>query len=203
MYGEGVPVPRIIDNLPADQRQVIINKLLAGESANSVAKSAGLNRSVVLDYRKKVIRPTLTEALKASKSVKDQEDGGSAREDIQAFGEQTQAVVRCSPVRTYLDNYRQRIDNALNLIEQANECDPNTKVSDIAAMAPILAQAHQNIRILGELTGELGTGSVPQVNMALVTRDGTKVSVTIGGKHQTDSEDLGAGNCIDTTAIRE
>jgi hypothetical protein len=45
---------------------------------------------------------------------------------------------------------------------------------DVAAMAPLLAQAHANIKLLGELTGELGsTATGPQVAIQIVCPAGT------------------------------
>jgi len=148
----------VIDNLPKPMREQILTAIMAGESSSKVAKLAGVSRQAIDQYRTRVVRPAIQVAAKVQQS---QEVDRATISYVRDTAKLAHDIAKASPVRESLDKYRFGLETALERIA-AIGAKPDATAAEIAAIGPVARAAHENLRILGELTGELGNARYSQ-----------------------------------------
>ena len=171
--------PAAIDQLPASIRQKVIDLLLSNDkhAVSKASKLSGVSEVSVRKYRLRHVLPALQVAAK----------GRGVNYVDSATLADAKAVTKVSMVQGHLDNYRNRLETAMERLETIGS-KPDATAAEIAALGPIARAAHENLRILGELTGELGNRYAEQgitinnvylnVPRALPEDDGPVVDVT-------------------------
>lgn len=145
----------IIDSLPKEKRQKVLDMLLRGESLREIAKIAGVSHVAVQGYKRKVVMPAIRTAQKVQSLQEVSDDPGKV---VTEQSRLTRAIVGASPFRDRLEQLWGRTDRALSQAEQDKE---------LSVMAPLLNQAHKNVELLGRVTGELEV-STPMVAIQIV-----------------------------------
>lgn len=168
----------VIDNLPEAQRERILDALLSGEKMADIARELGISRQAVSDYRRRVVKPAVKVARKLQESEPAQQHmqmttlRDSNKVDTRKVASLTKQVVKASPFRDRLEALWGRTDRALDRAENAVRTVTDRETGelvavgpDVAAIAPVLNQAHKNLELLGRVTGELV--ETPTVQMAI------------------------------------
>ena len=156
-----------IDNLPEIQRQRVFNALMDGKGLREIGRLAGVSAMAVARYKSNVFRPALKQAqqIQALKGFT-----GDIPTDTKAVATVTRDIVRSSPFRDQLASLKDRterlLDRAESGIRARDDGKPNT--ADAAACAPLIAQAHKNVELLGRATGELEQAAGPQIAVQIV-----------------------------------
>lgn len=144
-----MPNTAVIDNLPGDVRKQIVNDLMAGVSFRKVSLVAGVTPQAIGKYYRKYIKPAMVAAVKAKQF---QSDTVTTREQVIETGRLARDIVRASPVRERVDYIW---DLATETMRKASESN------NIAGMVELIDKAHDNIKLLGTLTGELQQNQHP------------------------------------------
>lgn len=173
---KGMAAPAIIDNLPAALKRQVIDALMAGEKLVKVAAMAGVSSQSMSAYRKRVILPAMKAAMKVQSS---EVDTTTIEGQIQAAGSLARDVVRSSLVRERV-NYIWETTCA-TLTKAAN-------ADNIAGTVSLISSAHENIKLLGTLTGELQAHqqdvSQNNVNIILgIPRSGDTQAILAAPRH--------------------
>lgn len=150
-----MPAKSIIDSLPKEKRQRVIDALMRGESLRSVAKIAGVSFQSIDAYKRKIVLPALRMASKVQAA---EQVSGDSASIIESQARLTKAIVHGSPFRDRLEQLWGRVDRSLTQAEESKE---------LTVMAPLLNQAHKNVELLGRVTGELEV-STPMVAIQIV-----------------------------------
>ena len=160
-----------IDKLPETQRQLVLNAMLEGQPARKVAAIAGISRQAVCLYKKNRFLPSLRASMQAASNHQvTNTDGINNEPTIQRTVELTRGVISSSPFRAQLASLKDRTERLLDCAESGirarDDGKPNT--ADAAACAPLIAQAHKNVELLGRATGELEQAAGPQIAVQIV-----------------------------------
>lgn len=145
----------IIDSLPAERRQKVVDALLRGESLRDVAKVAGVTHQAIARYKRVIVMPAIRAAQKVQAAQQLTDTSASV---VESQTRLTKAIVAASPFRDRLEELWSRTDKALTQAEESKE---------LGVMAPLLNQAHKNVELLGRVTGELEV-SAPMVAIQVV-----------------------------------
>lgn len=137
-----------------------------------MGKIAGVSHTVIQDYKRRVVLPAIQSAQKLqSFQPLDRPDSVRAVEQAGL----TKDIVRASPFRDRLEKLHGRIENALDRAETSvrvvRDKDTGELVPvgpDVAAIAPIMNQAHKNLELLGRVTGELEAPAAANVAIQIV-----------------------------------
>ena len=162
----------------------VLDWIAQGEDASTIAPKLQppLHRSTIWRYIRDKAKPALQGPTAV---VKDLADKGLLREDItlkqatRAIATATERDLTVSPFRTRLESLWNRAENSLERAERAvrvvKDSDGQECVvgEDLRPIAPILAQAHKNLEMLGNATGELSAGSGPAIAVQIVMPSGT------------------------------
>ena len=150
---------RAIDNLPEAKRKQALDALLAGKSLRFVASLVGVSHQAVHDYKRRVVMPAIETAqqVQAFQSF-------NCPDSVRAVQHTalTRDIVHSSPFRERLEHLWEKTQNALERAETSVRVVQDEKTGklvavgpDVAAIAPILNQAHKNVHMLGVATGEI------------------------------------------------
>lgn len=150
-----MPAKSIIDSLPKEKRQKVIDALMRGESLRSVAKIAGVSFQSIDAYKRKIVLPALR---MASKVQAIEQVGGDSASIIESQARLTNSIVAASPFRERLEYLWGTTKKAITQAEQDKELN---------VMAPLLNQGHKNVELLGRVTGELEV-STPSIAIQIV-----------------------------------
>lgn len=165
------PVP-VIDQLPQDERQKVLDRFMAGESNASIARSIGLSRGTVSSYRRRYVLPT----LQALGQVGSHQHGISVPDTLLPVAQQS---LRSSPFQERLRATWERIERVLERAENAVQvtADGDPVGEDLAVLAPLLNQAHKNLELLGKASGELlDKSAAPTISIQVVVPAGATVA---------------------------
>jgi hypothetical protein len=161
-----------IDELPEVQRRQVVDAILAGKSSRYIAKIAGCSHSVVNKYKRRTVLPALQKAQQVQAF---QPLPPTNLEAIQQQAVLTREIIRASPFRDRLEHLWQRTQKAIDRAENSVRVvkDPESGEllpvgPDVAAIAPILNQAHKNVELLGRVTGELEQPAAANVAVQVV-----------------------------------
>jgi hypothetical protein len=146
-----------IDNLPEAQRKKVISALLSGVPLRTVATLAGISHVQVARYKKKVLLPAIKKADEIQSFQSLSNDTTLA---LTQRAKLTQEVIACSPFRSQLASLKERTERALDKVERDDK--------RLALMAPLIAQGHKNVELLGRATGELEQAAGPQIAVQIV-----------------------------------
>ena len=150
-----------IDKLPETQRQLVLNAMLEGQPARKVAAIAGISRQAVCLYKKNRFLPSLRASMQAASNHQViNTDGINNEPTIQRTVELTRGVISSSPFRAQLASLKERTERALDKVERDDK--------RLALMAPLIAQGHKNVELLGRATGELEQAAGPQIAVQIV-----------------------------------
>ena len=150
-----------IDKLPETQRQLVLNAMLEGQPARKVAAIAGISRQAVCLYKKNRFLPSLRASMQAASNHQvTNTDGINNEPTIQRTVELTRGVISSSPFRAQLASLKERTERALDKVERDDK--------RLALMAPLIAQGHKNVELLGRATGELEQAAGPQIAVQIV-----------------------------------
>ena len=156
-----------IDKLPETKRQQVINAILEGKSLREVAVLAGVAHTAIARYKRCVVTPAIRQSQKVAAF---EQLTTTAVEQTQAVAIGTRNIIACSPFRAQLASLKERterlLDRAESGIRARDDGKPNT--ADAAACAPLIAQAHKNVELLGRATGELEQAAGPQIAVQIV-----------------------------------
>lgn len=169
-----------IDKLPEAQRKKVVDALLAGQSLRKVSKLAGVSHTVVDDYKRRVVLPALATAQKFKEFQGVTETSEAQVRDTVTL---TRDIVKSSPFRDRLQSLWDRTEKSIERAEQAVRVVTDRETgrllavgADVAAIAPLLNQAHKNLEMLGQVTGELAhASSGPNVNIQINIPAGSSV----------------------------
>lgn len=182
-----------IDNLPENKRRKVLDALLRGESLRKVAKMAGVSHTVVSDYKRKVMIP----ALKTAQQFKENQPLPETRgQHLAETANLTRDIVKASP---FMERHEflwgkvtQGIEKAENAVRVVTDRETGQLMSvgpDVGVLAPLLNQAHKNLELLGQVTGELQQAPQAQTNIMIVVpassnyaagREAEPVTIDIG-----------------------
>lgn len=190
--------PPKIDLLDPAIKQMCIDLLLSGEkgAVNRVAKLAGISRQAVGEYKRDHLRPAIKTAAQVMDSQgiqRDTENGVSVQSQF------ARDVIKASPVRKRLEALWLTTEDAIKRasyeVVRSKDKDGNLVESNVlltgsnaASVAPLLSQAHANLKLLGELTGELGRDAIsPTVAIQIVSPAGSAPTVSTRPSGQASS----------------
>ncbi len=159
----------VVENHP--QRTLIDESFLANESLRSIQAKISPYVSVMAlqRYRKQVILPAVNNAAMVAKFCKDK-TSNSQPAIANLTKDVAEKLLQASPFRQRLESLWVRTEKAVTRAETAvrtvTDRDTGELVAagpDVSAIAPLLNQAHKNLELLGQVTGELqsaqGSGS--------------------------------------------
>lgn len=156
------------------ERPRIDEAILAGLSVRKVAASVSppLSHTAVQRYKNTVLRPAMRRELAIAK-VLGQGKSSIPSELAEVVTDGTVKALRASPFRSRLEKLWERTEKGLDRAESAvrtiTDRDTGELVAvgaDVTAIAPLLNQAHKNLEILGQVTGEL-TRDAQQANQTI------------------------------------
>lgn len=132
---------------------------MAGASLRKAAEIGGVSHEAVKAYKVKVVIPAMRKAQEIQSFLPlDKPDSVKVQEHTSL----TRDIVRTSVFRDRLEKLWEKTENAIERAETAvrTVVDPDTGQlvavgPDVAAIAPILNQAHKNVHMLGVATGEI------------------------------------------------
>ena len=161
-----------IDNLPEVQRRKVVDAILAGKSLRQVAKMVGISAVSVKVYKDKVVMPAIRTAQKVQAF---QSLPSTNSELIKEQTAITRDIIQASPFKQRLEKLWDRTEKALDRAETAvrvvKDEDTGQLVSvgpDVAAIGPLLNQAHKNVELLGRVTGELEVSAGSNIAIQIV-----------------------------------
>ena len=146
-----------IDKLPETKRQQVINAILEGKSLREVAVLAGVAHTAIARYKRCVVTPAIRQSQKVAAF---EQLTTTAVEQTQAVAIGTRNIIACSPFRAQLASLKERTERALDKVERDDK--------RLALMAPLIAQGHKNVELLGRATGELEQAAGPQIAVQIV-----------------------------------
>jgi hypothetical protein len=153
-------------------RKLIIDALVAGRSACSVAKAFGISPSAVNRYRTLVILPAIAQSQPSPdqhpipapfthlSTIPSSTPAPTKIPDSTAIASQREDLTRTSPVRSRLESLWSRTDRGLDKLED--------KPSDLA---PLINAGTRQVELLAKLTGELQAGD-PSIAIQIVMPQG-------------------------------
>jgi|SRR5581483_5628499 len=159
----------IINELPESTRSKVLDALLAGASLRECAKIGGVSHEAVKTYKQNVFLPAVHKArqIQALQGLPTS-DTQKAIEHISL----TRDVIQTSPLRDRLqflwsesEDAVKRAKRAVRVVKDPASGELVPVGPDVAAIAPVLNQAHKNCELLGRVTGELE--SAPSANIAV------------------------------------
>jgi hypothetical protein len=163
-----------IEQLPEVERQKVVDALIEGRSLREVAKLAGISHVQVMRYKKDILVPAIRAAQKVQ-ALQSLDSPNKPTSEI--FAEQanlTKHVVESSLFRERLEKLWRRTEKALDRAETAVRLVKDSTGADVvagpdvAAIAPILNQAHKNVHMLGLATGEIEASAAVDVGIQIV-----------------------------------
>lgn len=171
--------------------------MLSGMSNEKVARIAGCSAGAVFQYKKRYVKPVIQNTVlvgptcdqSVTQSTENQPVTPELVVQTQMAVRNATEAVKASPVRERAEwlwskasRNLERAEQAVRVIEQEiAEQGPDGETvkrkvlvpvgDDLRVIAPIMAQAHRNLEITGQLTGELGSGG---------TQNNTQVNLYMG-----------------------
>ena len=108
----------LIDKLPQEARQKVIDALLAGKSLRKVASLAGISHTQVAEYKRKVFLPT----LQASQKINAIKALAETPEDQLAIpANLTRAALAADPILSRIAAHQERVDRSLQSAESKED----------------------------------------------------------------------------------
>ena len=144
---------RKIDRLPPVQRDAVIKAILEGVSLRKIGAMAGCSEAAVMDYRDKIVLPSLGRPLPVKSPVCSQNDSLYLNEDKSL--QHDIAVVSlgrtASTVERLASDMMRRSTKMMDRVQQAKDLDARgwSAVANVGV---------KTIQLLGQLSGELDAG---------------------------------------------
>ena len=161
-----------VDKLPETKRQQVINAIIEGKSLREVAVLAGVAHTAIARYKRRVVIPAIRQSQKIAAF---EQVTGSVAEQTQAVAKNTRDIIASSPFRARIEYLWGIADRSLTKAEDAakryapdKDGEMRAIGSDLTPIAPLLAQAHKNVELLGRATGELEQAAGPQIAVQIV-----------------------------------
>lgn len=162
------------------QKKHIIDSLLAGVPLRKVAATLDppVHFASLQRYKLQHIRPAVANAQSIAKVLG--KDKSITDDDLATVtAELATKAIHASPFRERLENLWQRTDKSIARAENAVRTVTDRETGellaagpDVAAIAPLLNQAHKNLEMLGQATGELANASTGSTTIIVVTHGG-------------------------------
>lgn len=182
-----------VDSHP--QKQLIIDGILAGRSARSIASSLAppIHFNAIQRYRTNVVKPLLATASKSTIVESTNKVNAPAivplsddSQVIQQVHNSIQAAPAVSIFRRRLEKLYGTLDRTIEKAETAvrvtydKEGNEVAIASDLSAVAPLANQIHKGLEILGRATGELEPQGASGVSIQIVcpTQPGEQPRIT-------------------------
>jgi hypothetical protein len=143
------------------ERKRIDQMILAGMSLRKIGQSVSppVSHQTVKLYKDLIVKPAIASMSLPNLPLTDDRQGALQR-----------TAAAASPVRERVQELWTRTQRNLDAVEETA-----TKPEHLGLVAPLLAQAHKNVEILGQLTGELSSAaSGPQIAISIVVPAGER-----------------------------
>lgn len=165
-----------IDTHP--QRQKIVDALVAEQPYRDIVTWAtpSVSTAALSRFKRKALAE-LRGISKQSDSAPIYDSGGH---NVTNSVSRAALTAQASPFRARLQSMWERAERSMDRAETAVRVTMDKESGeymvagqDVAAIAPLMAQAHKNLELLGRATGELANAEGPVTNVLIVQQSGS------------------------------